>query len=127
MPKLGCKPADIPAKPDNTYAKKGWKGYGDWLGTWRIANHRKNYRSFRKARTFARQLKLKSCTEWFAFCKGEMPRKGRLPADIPANPGSTYSGKGWKGYSDLLGNRGKKQSKGLVKNLRRGAIHTALR
>src|SRR5450631_3472089 len=28
----GKKPADIPAKPDNSYANDGWAGMGDWLG-----------------------------------------------------------------------------------------------
>jgi len=31
--KSGKLPADIPAKPDNTYKDKGWKGMRDWLGT----------------------------------------------------------------------------------------------
>jgi hypothetical protein len=29
--KSGKKPDDIPANPNKTYAKKGWKGIGDWL------------------------------------------------------------------------------------------------
>jgi hypothetical protein len=35
MPHLGRLPADIPSTPDNTYADKGWVGFGDWLGTGR--------------------------------------------------------------------------------------------
>lgn len=27
----GIKPADIPAKPENVYKGKGWKGFRDWL------------------------------------------------------------------------------------------------
>jgi hypothetical protein len=27
------RPADIPVKPERTYAKHGWAGMGDWLGT----------------------------------------------------------------------------------------------
>ena len=30
--KSGKKPDDIPADPNQTYAKAGWAGYGDWLG-----------------------------------------------------------------------------------------------
>ncbi len=29
----GQRPSDIPAKPENVYKDKGWKGYGDWLRT----------------------------------------------------------------------------------------------
>ena len=77
---------------------------GDWLGT---GNDRTMAQKitvrFVKARAFARKLKLKSDAEWRAFCKGEMPRLGRLPADIPASPSRTYADKGWKGMGDWLG------------------------
>ena len=103
MPKLGRLPADIPAKPDNTYADKGWKSMGDWLGTGTIATRFRGYRPFREARAFARSLKFKSRAEWSLFCKGKMPSKGRLPADIPAAPHMTYADKGWKNWGDWLG------------------------
>jgi superfamily II DNA or RNA helicase len=103
MPQLGRLPSDIPSNPGNTYADKGWKGYGDWLGTGTVASHLKKYRSFRDARAFARRLKLKSETEWRAFSKGDMPRLGRLPTDIPANPNQTYGANGWRGIGDWLG------------------------
>ena len=44
-----------------------------------------SWRPFEEARDFVHQLKLKSRAEWVAFCKGKMPYKGRLPADIPAD------------------------------------------
>ncbi len=78
---------------------------GDWLGTGRIADKFKEYRAFREARAFARKLKLRSGTEWRAFCRSAMPRLGRLPADIPVAPHNTYADKGWKGMADWLGNR----------------------
>jgi hypothetical protein len=103
MPSKGRLPADIPADPSKTYADKGWKGVGDWLGTERSADQLKEYRSFHEARAFACKLKLKNVSEWIAFTKGRMPRLGRLPTDIPARPGNTYADKGWKGYGDWLG------------------------
>ena len=27
-----CRPADIPSRPDITYADEGWESYPDWLG-----------------------------------------------------------------------------------------------
>lgn len=99
----GRRPEDIPTNPHNTYANTGWKGMGDWLGTGTIAPRLRQYRPFREARAFARKLKLKSQTEWRNFCRGRMPQFGRLPQDIPANPGITYAGKGWKGFGDWLG------------------------
>ena len=35
--KSGKKPDDIPANPNRTYAKAGWAGMGDWLGTGTVA------------------------------------------------------------------------------------------
>ena len=103
MPHLKQLPTDIPSTPDNTYAAKGWAGFGDWLGTGTIASHLMDYRSFAEARAFARNLKLKSGFEWRAFCRGEMPHLGRLPSDIPAKPDNTYANKGWAGMGDWLG------------------------
>jgi superfamily II DNA or RNA helicase len=103
MPRLGRLPADIPAKPARTYADNGWIGFGDWLGTGNLAHRLREFRSFREARTFARNLKLKAGSEWTAFCKGEMPRLGRLPADIPAYPNQTYANNGWQSMGDWLG------------------------
>ena len=31
--KAGCRPANVPARPDQTYEDAGWQGYGHWLGT----------------------------------------------------------------------------------------------
>ena len=103
MPEKGNLPPDIPASPSRTYMNKGWKGYGDWLGTGTIANQNLIYRSFEEAREFTRSLNLKSRTEWNKFCKGQMPEKGPLPPDISASPHLTYANKGWKGMGDWLG------------------------
>jgi hypothetical protein len=52
----GQLPKDIPAIPDRVYAGRGWKGYGDWLGTGNIAWALKEYRSFEEARAFVQNL-----------------------------------------------------------------------
>lgn len=103
MPGLGRLPADIPTAPQLVYANKGWRGLGDWLGTGTIAPNLRKYRPFVKARALARGLKLRGVSDWYAFCKGKMPEKGRLPNDIPVAAHAIYAGKGWKGMSDWLG------------------------
>jgi superfamily II DNA or RNA helicase len=103
IPRLRGLPKDIPANPDNTYSDRGWQGIGDWLGTGRIADRLKKYRSFRDARAFVQKLKLKNAAEWFAYSHGQIPRLGSLPEDIPATPRNTYAGKGWKSMGDWLG------------------------
>jgi superfamily II DNA or RNA helicase len=94
----GLKPNDIPAKPDRTYADKGWIGYGDWLGIETIATRKRIYRSFLEARLFVHLLNLKTQGDWKNYCQS-----GIKPADIPAKPDNTYSGKGWCGMGDWLG------------------------
>jgi hypothetical protein len=96
--KSGKKPNDIPANPNQTYAKDGWAGMGDWLGTGTIASRLREYRPFKEARDFARSLKLKSQTEWLDYTKS-----GKKPNDVPANPDRTYAEVGWVGMGDWLG------------------------
>ena len=103
MPQLGCLPRDIPSAPGRTYGDNGWKGMGDWLGTGNIAPYLREYRSFHEARAFVHSLKFKSGTEWLLFRRGMLPKLGRLPADIPANPEKTYAYNGWNGMGDWLG------------------------
>jgi hypothetical protein len=103
MLRVGRLPARIPATPRTVYANRGWKSVGDWLGTGAVANQLRKYRPSRKARVFVRKLRLKSGTEWRTYCKGEIPRLGRLPADIPVIAERTYAGKGWNGMGDWLG------------------------
>ena len=91
------KPVDIPSSPSSSY-KKEWKGIGDWLGTNKIANHKRKFRSFNDARDFVHSLKLKSTSEWQQFCKS-----GKKPDDIPFNPLRTYKNSGWIRMGDWLG------------------------
>jgi hypothetical protein len=103
MPNLGQLPADISTVPQNTYAGNGWQSWGDWLGTGRVADQLKQFRSFREARAFVHKLKLKNQNEWTRYCRGVLPNLKRLPADIPKAPQHVYTQKGCKGTSDWLG------------------------
>jgi hypothetical protein len=96
--KSGNRPNDIPSIPNRTYKNKGWKGYGDWLGTESVATQDITYRSFEDARKFVRKLKLKTQKDWFDYCKS-----GNKPKNIPRNLGRTYKDKGWISYGDFLG------------------------
>ncbi|MEY4668712.1 MAG: hypothetical protein RL518_1411 [Pseudomonadota bacterium] len=103
IPEKGTLPSDIPAKTYRTYAKKGWKSMGDWLGSGTVATYNRAYQPFEEARAFVHSLKLKNKMEWVQFCKGDLHEKGTLPSDIPASPERTYAKKGWKGMGDWLG------------------------
>ncbi|OGV89638.1 MAG: hypothetical protein A3K19_23925 [Lentisphaerae bacterium RIFOXYB12_FULL_65_16] len=106
MPSKGRLPADVPSNPQLVYGRKGWTSWGDWLGTGTVCARLRGLRAFDEARTFVRNLKLRSRTEWQAYCRGEMPSKARRPADIPANPARSYRNMGWKGVRDWLGPAG---------------------
>jgi len=91
-------PDDIPAGPSRTYAKDGWAGMGDWLGTGRIAHPYYQYPPFKQARAFARSLNLKSSAEWRTYTQS-----GKKSANVPTNPNRTYAKDGWAGMGDWLG------------------------
>ena len=95
--KSGKKPDAIPTAPRGVYKNKGWKGWGDWLGTGTISPRYRKFRSFEEARKFVRSLGLKTYEEWSAFTK-----TSKTPDDIPLNLYQTY-GKEWKGIGDFLG------------------------
>jgi len=98
--KSAQKPDDIPANPRSKYAKVGWSGWGDWLGTGTIATHQRDHRSFKKARAFTHSLGLKTNGEWATFSKS-----GKKPPDIPAVPDRAYRKEGWLSWGDWLGTR----------------------
>ncbi len=89
---------NIPNNPQIYYKKKGWKGWGDWLGNGNIATQNREYLSFIFARDFSRNLKLSNLDEWYLYCKS-----GKKPLNIPTNPDKQYKKNGWSGYGDWLG------------------------
>jgi len=99
----GILPADIPVTPERTYKNDGWFSLGDWLGTGRVANSKRAFRSFIEARNYVHSLDLKTGNEWIQFCSGKFAAKGTLPSDIPINPAKIYRNKGWRGVGDWLG------------------------
>jgi superfamily II DNA or RNA helicase len=111
--KLNKLPAEIPTSPRRTYSSK-WKGWGDWLGTGRIALQDMEYRSFPEARKFVRSLGLKGKEQWEDYCKS-----GNKPVDIPYNVPLTYKNE-WTWWADWLGYEGKwnlKKIKELLRDL----------
>lgn len=102
-PSLAKLPDDIPAAVGRVYGKFGFKGFGDWLGTNKVANQKRVYMPFKQARDFARSLKFRTQNQWIDYCKGRLPSLGELPLSIPRDPASSYAGKGWINFGDWLG------------------------
>lgn len=115
----GNKPHDIPWNPSSTY-KSEWKGIGDWLGTFRIANQDKQFRSFKDAREFVRSLGLQNTLEW-----DKWRRSKERPIDIPSSPARAYSDE-WIDYYDWLGTERTGWSVDRIKELLRGLIQSGI-
>ena len=98
--KSSKKPNDIPQGPHRVYKNKGWKGFGDWLGTGNLGWKEKHEltRNFGDARKFVHSLKLKNVNEWREYTKS-----GKKPDDIPATPNTVYKSDGWISMGDWLG------------------------
>ena len=88
----------IPRSPQSIYKDKGWKDLGTFIGTGNISNNKRNYRSFKQARVFAKKLNFNSVKEWKDYS-----RSTNRPFDIPSSPNTVYEKKGWVSYSDWLG------------------------
>ena len=95
--KSGKKPADIPTSSNLVYKDKGWKGWGDFLGTGNVNSRNIQFRSYKEAQEFVRKLGIKSKTEWEKYCKS-----GDKPDNIPSDPKNNYK-KEWKGWGIFLG------------------------
>ncbi|MDC0276966.1 DEAD/DEAH box helicase family protein [bacterium] len=92
-------PNSIPKAPQIVFKNKGWKGWGDWLGTGNIGPRNNNFKNLPEASKYVKSLNLKSRSEW-----KECMHKGKLPADIPKAPWLYYEDhKGWKGWDHFLG------------------------
>ena len=96
--KSNKKPADIPAGPSKTYANDGWAGWGDWLGTGTVAYRFRQWRSFKKARAFVRNLNLKSGTNGSPIVS-----QARSPTTSRLFLTDVYAPSGWAGMGDWLG------------------------
>ncbi len=104
-------PDDIPTAPEYIY-KDEYNGIADWLGykgkrkPKRDSKLEDNWMPFEEARIFARNLKLKSTTEWNLYAQGKLENYEKKPDNIPVYPYLTYQNYGnfWISWSDWLGN-----------------------
>lgn len=103
MPDLPPKPDWLPSDPAKVYKDAGWKSWGAWLGTGRVANQNKIFLPFHESRSFTRKLGLKSQAEWRDYVNGKRSDLPPLPSNIPKGPYNHYRGHGWISWSDWLG------------------------
>ena len=109
------KPEGLPRSAAQTYADKGWLGWGDWLGTGNLRGADRTYRSFKDARKFSRGLGLEHQTAWRAFVRIHGLNLKVLPKDVPRRPDHYYRPKGWISWQDWLGVPKPKTSRGKLR------------
>jgi hypothetical protein len=88
-------PSDIPSNPNREY-KDEWIGWGDWLGTGRVADKNKIYRGYQEASNWAKEQGITKLEEWRTRAKDK-----DFPKDIPVVPHNTYK-KDWTNWGDFL-------------------------
>jgi hypothetical protein len=96
--KSGKRPDDIPSNPHKIYKNSGWVGYGDFLGTSNISPINRNFLSFKEAREFVLDLKLKNNSAWQKWS-----RSSDRPDNIPSSPNVFYKDSGWISWGNFLG------------------------
>jgi superfamily II DNA or RNA helicase len=94
----GNKPFDIPRNADRTYKNLGWIGFGDWLGSNKVANKNMIFLPYTEAKEYVNNLKLRTQKDWNNYCK-----ENTKPTNIPRNPAGVYKNKGWISWNDWLG------------------------
>jgi hypothetical protein len=62
-----------------------------------MGSQKKKILSFKVARKFVRELKIKSQSEWCAYFKQ------KRPLDLPSTPQRSYKNRGWQGWKNWLG------------------------
>jgi hypothetical protein len=87
------RPLNIPIQPGRVYKGKGWISWGHWLGTGRRSPGR--VLPFDEALILALKSGVKNGKEWREWTD--------RPANLPANPSTTYRGKGWISWGHWLG------------------------
>jgi len=75
----------LPKKPHRFYKKRGWLGWGDFLGTGNLKNSekRKIYVSYEECKLFAKENNINTQKKWFSF--------KNKPINIPRSPSSIYT------------------------------------
>ena len=95
-------PVWLPAKPDNQFRGKGWKNWGEFLGSGEVAAQKKKFWSYEKSSSYLRRLKkVNTWADFRRYKKGEIDGYSKCPEGIPSVPYNTYKDK-WKGWSKFL-------------------------
>lgn len=82
------RPTNIPSNPQKNYSAE-WNGWGEFLGTNKVANKNRQYLPFNKAHKIVLSLCLKNQKEWNQWSKT------KRPDNIPSDPFRYEETKNW--------------------------------
>lgn len=93
-------PKFIPSSPKEVYKNKGWKGWGDFLGTNRQWDNNVSYISYEEAKEYIKInfSEIKTVKNWI-----ENVKDNKIPNFIPNKPSRYYKKRNWKSWGDFLG------------------------
>jgi hypothetical protein len=92
-------PDYIPSNPRESYLKRGWVSWGDFLGTNKIWDNLVSYISYEDSKKIIKKLQINSGNEYKQFVK-----ENKIPNNIPNRPERYYKTRGWISWGDFLGN-----------------------
>ena len=81
--KSGERPVNVPAAPDKAYHE--FESWGEFLGTQRIANQKKEFWNYQQATEYLATLNIRSKNQFITLCKN-----GTIPPEIPRDPITHY-------------------------------------
>lgn len=67
--KTAARPQDIPARPEAAYARQGWAGYGDWLGTGIATGRTRSFLTYDEASRVVREAGIPSSAEYHVWSR----------------------------------------------------------
>lgn len=97
LAKTGKLPKEIPRDPQHIYKNKGWKGWGEFLGTGVISNQKRTFLSYERAKKEVRKLGINTLRKW-----QKAVSEGKIPKNLPTLPPRTYK-KEWLDWGEFLG------------------------
>ena len=98
--KNDLKPAFIPSNPVNVYKGRGWKSWGDFLGTKRIQSNIvaiHTYFTCERSREVLKEYEVRSREVY-----RNLKLANVLPKELPTRPNRFYKSRGWVSWKHYL-------------------------
>lgn len=109
------KPDFIPANPEIVYKERGWKGWGNFLGTKRVQSNiiaEQLYVTYEHAKDILKDFDVPNSRVY-----KNLKLINVLPKELPLKPNRFYKSRGWISWSDYLNNSS------IIQNQQKSALY----